>query len=763
MSLHNDYFLLYHGTEVPQQSTYTFSKVLSDLGFFELSALILSITRHNLDAFSALAYFKEITLNFTPTEILSYDDLYQLQSTIITHLLDNDLYKKVHLFDEPLAYLLKEKILSIDDHKKLCSLFEHEPVKELSLPKHHTDANDFLHHKHALILAINELKALFVNNQGLDELLDYLEQEKFSIGITGVMNAGKSSMINALMGEEILGTNVIPETANLSLIKYATKPYAKVIYWNKMQWEQMERSALELESMKKFMQETQKDFKETLPRYILEKSREDFIEVSALDKYTSASTKHSNLVQMIELGSNLHFLKENIELVDTPGLDDVVIQREAITKEYIAQCDLLIHLMNVSQSATQKDVEFIIDAVRFQNITQILIVITRVDMVSASDVQEVIDYTKSAIEHKLQALNVDASLDFILKNIRFIALSSKMALHHKLGEPQRALDAGYTLEKSGLPELERYLYETLYGVNSARSNLILRAAKQRLFKTTAQNIELLKYELTLLSKSKDELQEEMKSLLQSQESSQTKLSLLEKEINAFKPQLKRYAGSLRYILEEESKKLQTLLKQRLLDETSYALQKDKTKPKLSRIAILIENSIRHGLVDILRDYRYGLIKKMQHLQESIVNYYPENERDDLSLDLEKQFNTSQAQITIQSSLEIFVNKAFKLCTSSKLKHLDAGLKQLITEEFIYIDQQLQEKAQKITLQTQEAFFEQLNAPIKAIKMRINEQQILLEKHTKTIQSSEDNSANNKAVEIHKRIKNIEFITGRFSL
>ena len=763
MSLNNDYFLLYHGIQVPHDKAYTFNTSLSDLDFFELSALIISITRHNLDAFTSLEYFKEITLHFTPTEILSPNDLYQLQNAIITHLLAHNLYENVHLLDEPLEYLVKEKILCVEAYKKLCSLFEHEEVQEVSLPKSHPQSRDFLHNKHALILAINELKALFVNNLGLVELLGYLEQQRFSIGITGVMNSGKSSMINALMGEEILGTNVIPETANLSLIKHATKPYAKVIYWNQTQWKQMERSALELESMKKFMQETKEDFKDTLPKYILEKAREEVIEVSALHEYTSAKGKHSNLVKMIELGYNLHFLKENIELVDTPGLDDVVIQREEITKEYIAQCDLLIHLMNVSQSATQKDVEFIIDAVRFQNITQILIVITRVDMVSAKEIKEVIAYTKSAIERKLQALNVDASLDFILKNIRFIALSSKMALHHKLGASQRALDAGYTLEQSGLPEIERYLHETLYGVNSARSNLILRAAKQRLFKTTAQNIELLKYELTLLSKSKDELQEEMKSLLKRQETSQTKLSTLTQEINSFKPLLENYGGSLRYILEEESKKLQTLLKQRLLDETSYALKKEKTKPTLSRVTILIENSMRHGLVDILRDHRYALIKKMGQLKASIVNYYPESEIDALSLDLEKQFNTSQAQITIQSSLEVFVKKAFKLCTSSKLKHLDEALTVLIREEFIYFDEQLQEKSQRITLQTEEAFFEQLNDPIKAIKVGISEQQILLEKHTKTLQSNEDNSVNNKAVEIHNNIKNIELIISRFSL
>ena len=55
----------------------------------------------------------------------------------------------------------------------------------------------------------------------------------------------------------------------------------------------------------------------------------------------------------------LKFVQNGVEIVDTPGLDDPVIQREEITKSYLLECDLMIHLMNVNQSATQKDIEFI--------------------------------------------------------------------------------------------------------------------------------------------------------------------------------------------------------------------------------------------------------------------------------------------------------------------------------------------------------------------------------------------------------------------
>ncbi len=762
MSLVDDYFLLYHGTSTPDNPPTVFDKTLSDEDFFELSALILSITRHQLDSFSSLLSFKEMTHKFIPQELVSNEHLYHLQHSIIYHFIEARSFSDVHLLDTPLHYLLDEKIISHDNHKKICSLFEHEKVEEPTLPEFEKNTNDFIHNKHALVTAINELKELCSDTKAFDELLTYIQDQRFSIGITGVMNAGKSSMINALMGEEILGTNVIPETANLSLIKHAPEPYAKVIYWNKAQWSRIENSALELDSMKKFVTDSKETFKGNLNEYILESSREDIIDMKKLGEYTSAAGKHSNLVKMIELGSDLHFLRENIEIVDTPGLDDVVIQREEITKEYVARCDLMIHLMNVSQSATEIDVEFIIDAVRFQNITQILIVITRVDMVKESDIQEVIAYTKRALTQKLQEYNSDAKLDFILKNIQFIALSSKMALHHKMGQADIALEQGYSLEKSGLPELEKYLHDTLYGADSQRSNLILHASKKRLFKATGQNIELLKYELSLLNKSDTELAQEIEYSKLNQAAQEKKLSALSSQIHAFKSELSKYEESLEYILKEDCKKLQGILKQRLIDETAYALEKEKSKPTLKRISTLVENSLRHGFVDLLRDYRYGLIKKMSRLKESILMNYPLNNEEFKTLSLEKHFGEAHNQITINTNIELFIQKSFKLTQENKLSQLDSALLELLSKEFDYFEKLLKEKSDALYLTLSEQFFKHLQSPLSELKNNINVQNELLEKHSALLNDASQNSES-KALELHGRIKNIELITSRCSI
>lgn len=50
-------------------------------------------------------------------------------------------------------------------------------------------------------------------------LLDRLSSENFVVLLVGVFNAGKSTFVNALVGEKILPTSPIPKTAMLCTIR----------------------------------------------------------------------------------------------------------------------------------------------------------------------------------------------------------------------------------------------------------------------------------------------------------------------------------------------------------------------------------------------------------------------------------------------------------------------------------------------------------------------------------------------------------------
>ncbi len=775
MSLANDYFLLYHGITFEQNLDVEPIDTNINNDIFSIYALILSTTRKNCDKYLPLTSFKTFCqqLNIkTPSNI---SELNHLQHNVIENIHQNKTNEFIDILHESFDYLKSQEMLNNDDYNKLISLFDH---KELNINENKnsqnseilkTNKSSFKELKSILEDVVLEINKQIQNEQTIEEINEtknYLNNQKFSIGITGVMNAGKSTMLNALMGKEILGSAVVPETANLTVVKHNITEKAKVFYWNKQEWSKIEKAALELESMRTYVNETIQTFGDELNSYIQENSRYDEIAIEDLSLYTSAeaSNKKCNLVKYVELGSNLDFLSDGIEIVDTPGLDDPVIQREEITKEYISQCDMMLHLMNVSQSATLKDVEFIIDALLYQNISKLLVVITRADTVSKEQLEEVISYTKSSIEKQLKAQNKDSQLDYILKTIKFIPISGKMALLHRTGKEQEALDAGFTLEDTGILEIENYLNETLFGSSSQKGEIIIQSAKSQLIKTLEKENLSLNYELKLLSKSKEELEKELKDFEKRKVVNKRIFDAMSEDIVFYKNDAKSYIQSLETFLESELIDLQTVIKQRVISDVRYSFEKTKKRPENTRIKVIVETAIKDGIIDVIRDYRYKFIVKSQSIGEQCEQKYQDfgfvigHKNDNFDArgffqdDFKSGFLTSNNEILI-SQITGVVSKS----KASKLNELDREIETFIKEQFEGIETDIKAKAKKVSGYLIETFFDTLNAPLNRVKQKLQDEENILQNQIDSFENNDKNRAD-ISINIHKKIKNLNQIS-----
>lgn len=776
MSLVNDYFLLYHGITFEQNlDTEEIDTILNE-DTFTIFALILSATRKNCDKYLPLTSFKTLCQQINVKSPSNITELNHLQHNIVDTISRNKTKNNITILHSSFEYLKNENILNNEHYNKLLSLFD---LKELNVTEEQNHISvqkiddehksSFKDLKHNLENIINELKTDLTNKEILAELENthnYLNNQKFSIGITGVMNAGKSTMLNALMGREILGSAVVPETANLTIVKHNPTDNAKVYYWNEQEWDRIKKSASQLESMKDFVEETNRIFGDNLKNYIRPVSRFDEIDIKDLSSYTSAeaSGKKCNLVKYVELGSKLDFLSDGIEIVDTPGLDDPVIQREEITKEYISQCDMMIHLMNVSQSATLKDVEFIIDALLYQNISKLLVVITRADTVSKEQLEEVIKYTKTSIEKQLKAQNKDSQLDYILKTIRFIPISGRMALLHRTGREKEALDAGFTIEDTGILEIEKYLMDTLFGTNSQKGELVVQSTKNQLQKVIEKQISFNNYELTLLSKSKEELEKELEEFNKKKAVNTRIFQAMSEDITYYKNDAKSYINSLETFLESELIDLQTVIKQRVVSDVKYSFEKMKKRPENSRIKVIVETAIKDGIIDVIRDYRYKFIKKSQTIGEQCEQKYHDlgfaighkNENFDargfFQEDFKSGFLTSNNEVLISQIID-----AVSKSKDSRINELDREIEALISTQFTSIEDDLKVKAKKVSNMLIDSFFTTLNAPLKQFEQKLKNDEETLQNQ---LNSFEENDKNKDviSINIHKNIKKLENIS-----
>ena len=775
MSLTNDYFLLYHG--ITFQKNLEIEEIETKLNddTFTIFALIISANRKNYEKFINLTSFKTLCQQLNIKTPSNANEFYHIQENVIELILSNRTKSNLEILSQSFEYLRNENIIDNDSYTKLNSLFDHKELESLKddesagLSKIDDDfKTSFKDLKHNIENILVELKAEITNHEVLSELNsvnEYINNQKFSIGITGVMNAGKSTMLNALMGKEILGSAVVPETANLTIVKHNTTDNAKVYYWNTKEWEKIEESAKSLESMKDFVLETNKVFGENLKNYIRPTSRFDEVDINDLSSYTSAehSGKKCNLVKYVELGSNLKFLSDGIEIVDTPGLDDPVIQREEITKEYISKCDMMIHLMNVSQSATLKDVEFIIDAALYQNISKLLVVITRADTVSKKNLEEVIEYTKSSIQKQLKAQNKDSQLDHILKTIKFIPISGRMALLHRTGREKEALEAGFTLEDTGILEIENYLMESLFGTNSQKGDLVIQSAKTQLNRLIEKQIVFNNYELTLLNKSKDELEQELNEFNRKKDSNKRILFSMSEDINYYKNDAKSYIDSLETFLQSELMELQNVIKQRVVNDTRYSLEKTKRKPENARVKVIVETAIKDGIIDVIRDYRYKFIKKSQTIGEQCEQKYHDlgfaigHKNDNFDArgffqdDFKSGFLTSNNEIMISQIINA-VNGA----KEGKLNELDRNIEEIVKAQFKGIEEDIKIKAKKVSSLLIENFFDTLNAPLRGFEQRLKNEEESLQNRIATFEENDKNKAE-LSINLHKNIKKLENI------
>ena len=68
--------------------------------------------------------------------------------------------------------------------------------------------------------------------KSIGETIEKIAKEHFEVAIVGEFKRGKSTLINALLGQEVLPADVLPATATLNRVTYSEEPYVMVEYKN---------------------------------------------------------------------------------------------------------------------------------------------------------------------------------------------------------------------------------------------------------------------------------------------------------------------------------------------------------------------------------------------------------------------------------------------------------------------------------------------------------------------------------------------------
>uniref|UniRef100_UPI0025C1524B dynamin family protein n=1 Tax=Campylobacter sp. TaxID=205 RepID=UPI0025C1524B len=207
------------------------------------AAIILSVNLKNYERFSALNEFKSIikSLNLRL-------DLYNIQYAQVCFI--NAL--KLALIDKSEVLQFLELLQKITDNSLMYAFISN--IKSIK-----RDYKQELYDSHKSLDLINENLQKLCDDENiaktLQEALIKFKKIDFYIAVTGVVNAGKSSMLNALLKSNFLGVSNIPETANLTILKYGKSQEVVIYFWNKNEWEDILENSKENENMLELIKE----------------------------------------------------------------------------------------------------------------------------------------------------------------------------------------------------------------------------------------------------------------------------------------------------------------------------------------------------------------------------------------------------------------------------------------------------------------------------------------------------------------------------
>ncbi|MGM0751197.1 MAG: dynamin family protein [Bacillota bacterium] len=159
----------------------------------------------------------------------------------------------------------------------------------------------------------------------VERLAEKLYNDELILAFCGHFSAGKSTMINHLMGEEILPSSPIPTSANLVKVHHAPTDFAKIHYHHSQ--------PLYFKAPYEFS--TIKDF-----------------------------CKNGEEVYSVEIGRSKSEMPEGVSVLDTPGVDSTDDAHRLSTESAIHLADAVFYVMDYNHVQSQVNFEFTKEMIR---------------------------------------------------------------------------------------------------------------------------------------------------------------------------------------------------------------------------------------------------------------------------------------------------------------------------------------------------------------------------------------------------------------
>lgn len=314
--------------------------------------------------------------------------------------------------------------------------------------------------------------------QDIHETLTRIDNKLIKIGVFGTFSAGKSSLINALLGEHILVSSPNPTTAATTEISYGDESYITLKSQSQLldeinavvEYQDMSYSTIEdfinsdLEKLKSHLNKNQLAFIQAVEKHyklyvnMLENGEKHAINQQELKKW-SAEDEYATFVKTVHIALMHDWLKGKI-IVDSLGLHSNNQRHTNETEQILTSSDLILYVSYFNHSFTDNDkafIEHMKDMNQLNENQAFKMVINAADLAESQDDLEAVEtYVSDALRqvhlqsdifavssrNALQA--EDKGIDQLKQSIQqFVDVESKSILEQQMIHQLQQMDRSY--------------------------------------------------------------------------------------------------------------------------------------------------------------------------------------------------------------------------------------------------------------------------------------------------------------------------------
>lgn len=205
----------------------------------------------------------------------------------------------------------------------------------------------------------------------ITRLFDRISSNSVTIMVCGEFKRGKSSIVNAIVGEQICPVDDCITTSSVSLIKYGAQP--RVV-----------RHFLNVDN----------------------KVVTECVNIESIEKFSKGSSINTDNTILLEIEIPNEKLKSGLSILDTPGIGGLDPRHLSLTTFALTKADCVFFVADAQEPISASELSFIKDKISPFG-TNIKVILNKIDLLTEDEVKSLVKDLQIKVKANCQAVAID--------------------------------------------------------------------------------------------------------------------------------------------------------------------------------------------------------------------------------------------------------------------------------------------------------------------------------------------------------------------